>query len=79
MKDYGAIMLGHAYGILEQVFNAEWVKLDAEGRKLVAQDFLEASEHEVTAREYARRIGAGNLEAYAATMKVRFRLGWDSK
>jgi hypothetical protein len=77
MKDFGAIMRGHAHGILEQVFNAEWIELDATAQKLVAQDFLEASEGGMTARQYHLNIGRGNLRSYADVMIVRERRGWD--
>jgi hypothetical protein len=77
MKDFGAVMRGFGATTLEEVFGAEWVKLDADGQRLVLQDFLEASEHYVTPREYRRRIGEGNLASYAAVMKVRERRGWD--
>lgn len=76
-KDYGAIMRGHAYGILERVFGAEWIKLDSHAQALVAQDYLDAeSEDKCGAREYARRIGRGNLASYAQVMAVRERQGW---
>lgn len=77
MKDFGAIMRGHAHSILEQVFSAEWITLDAPAQKLVAQDFLEASELGCTARQYQRNIGEGNLASYAKVMIVRERKGWD--
>ena len=76
-RDHGAVMRGLAYNALETAFADEWIKLDAEGQRLVAQDFLDASEDEsLSAREYRDRIGARNLESYAACMRVRMRKGW---
>jgi len=67
---YGAIMTGHAYGILEQVFNAEWVNLEGKAQQRIALDFLDAANNEnCGAREYARRIGSGNLAKYARCLK----------
>ena len=65
---YSAIMSGHAAGILKQVFGEEWIKLER-GTAVVIEDFLDASiEDNIGAREYQRRIGAGNLQAYADTL-----------
>ncbi len=67
---YGAIMRGHAFGILEQVFNAEWLVLESADQRKIADDFLDAANGEnCSAREYARRIGAGNLASYARCLK----------
>ena len=77
--DYGDIMIGHANGILAQVFGADWGKLPDEDARLVCVDFLDAANGEgLGAREYARRIGSGNLQAYADTMQARARKGWQS-
>ena len=77
MKDFGAVMRGLADAALENVFNAEWIKLSSADAKLVRQDFLEASEeNRIGASEYSRRIGKGNLQSYADTMQARFRKGW---
>jgi hypothetical protein len=81
MKDFGPIMRGLADCSLRSVFAAEWVKLDEEGQRLVRQDFLETNDcpagEGVSVFAYFRRIGEGNLESYAATMKARLRCGWD--
>lgn len=70
MNDYGAIMTGHAYGILEQVFNAEWINLDGKAQQKVAADFLDAANAaDMGAREYQRCIGTGNLANYAKCLK----------
>ena len=68
MSKYGAVMSGHAAGILEQIFGAEWIKLER-GTAVIIEDFLDASmEDNISAREYQRRIGEGNLQAYADTL-----------
>ena len=70
MDKYGAIMTGHAYGILEQVFTAEWINLENKDQQKIALDFLDAANNEdCSAREYQRRIGAGNLAKYARCLK----------
>ena len=77
MKQFGAIMHGHAGGILEQVFAGDYIHLSAHDQRLIRQDFMETSDEiGIGAREYARRIGAGNLQAYADVMRVRERNGW---
>jgi hypothetical protein len=71
-NDYGAITRGHAAGILAQVFGAEWQGLTAAQRYLICVDYLDAAnEEDCGAREYARRIGAGNLASYGRTMEAR--------
>jgi len=76
MQDFGAVLRGMGHNALEIVFNAEWIGLSESDARLVLQDFLEASQEGVTANQYARRIGRGNLQAYADTMQARFRNGW---
>lgn len=58
---------------LDAFFLSEYCLLDNEGKMLIVQDFLEA---DVSIMEYHRRIGAGNLEAYAQTLKARLVRGW---
>ena len=77
-RDFGAIMRGLGDTRLESVFGAEWINLDAKRRRLILQDFLEASEDDnLSASEYRSRIGAGNLKSYGDVMIVRERKGWD--
>jgi hypothetical protein len=82
MKDFGPIMRGLADCSLRSVFADEWVKLDEEGQRLVRQDFLETNDcpafEGVSAFEFRRRIGEGNLASYAATMKARLSKGWNA-
>lgn len=71
-NDYGSIQRSHAAGILAQVFPGEWETLSAVQRYLVSVDYLDAAnEEDIGAREYARRIGAGNLASYGRTMEAR--------
>lgn len=66
-----------AHDICQQVFGAEWRSLSAEDRENVAHDFSDAMrEDQCTGLEYARRIGAGNLQSYADVMRARVRKGW---
>jgi hypothetical protein len=63
--------------MLAKVFGAEWQALTKHRRALVARDFTDTDEEkEITASEYARRIGANNLASYADCMEVRERKGW---
>lgn len=65
---YGAIMAGHAAGVLEQTFGGEWIHLKR-GAGVVACDFLDAAKIDgTTARDYANNIGKGNLQRYADTL-----------
>jgi hypothetical protein len=71
-NDYGTIQCSHASNILAQVFGAEWDTLLGLARYLVVVDYLDAANEDGTgAREYARRIGAGNLASYGRTMVAR--------
>ena len=69
-----------ARAALGTAFGSEYpaaVAADAAGMELVTQDFLEArTDDGVNSIEYARRIGRGNLQAYAATMRARAARGW---
>ena len=69
---YGAIMRGHAFGILEKVFGAEWVAVEsAADRAMIAEDYLDAAhEDDCSVREYQRRIGRGNLASYIRTLNA---------
>ena len=52
---------------LEAVFGNEWTDLDDSVLFSVALDFCDAN---CSATEYARRIGLGNLQSYAATLSA---------
>lgn len=67
-------MHNRASAALAGTFGMEYAVLREDDARLVRIDFLEAG---IASSEYARRIGAGNLQAYADTMQARFRHGWD--
>lgn len=67
----GMVLDGICDAFLEVAFGREWIDLDLEGRRLVMADFVDASEsEELSVSEYWRRIGRGNLEAYADCLKA---------
>lgn len=69
---YGSIFAGLCVAAFEREFGREWIELDSERSRVVARDFADASEEEsLSVREYARRIGRGNLRAYADTQLAR--------
>ena len=77
MKEFDAKMKRLAETALQFIFVKEWPSLDAEGARLVVQDFLEAHEDDkISGAEYVRRIGIGNLVSYADCMKARLLRGW---
>lgn len=77
MKDHGQVLAQYGDAALQSAFGREYFDLDAEGKRLVLQDFLDANAEDGTsASEYKRRIGAGNLASYADVMRVRARRGW---
>ena len=77
IKDFGAVMRGLAGTALEYTWGAEYIGLSSIQEKLVMQDFLEASEGEnLTANQYYRRIGKGNLLSYAECLVARLHHGW---
>ena len=80
MKAFNAGSKSIARAALGTAFGSEYataVQTDAAGMALVLQDFLEAhTEDNLGAAEYSRRIGRGNLQAYAATMRARAARGW---
>lgn len=52
---------------IRREFGSEWNTPDFSGRREVLHDFIAA---ECSAPEYARRIGKGNLQAYANCLLV---------
>lgn len=58
-------MCGLADDSLEAAFDGEYLQLTVEHAHLIWADFLDA---EISANEYRRRIGAGNLAEYAKTL-----------
>lgn len=58
---------------LGTVFGSEWITLSDADRDNVAQDFADAvREDGADALEYRRRIGAGNLQAYAEVIRSNY-------
>ena len=56
---------------LQTAAGAEYLKLSREDQARVAADFAAAlAEDNCSAIEYARRIGTGNLQAYADCLRV---------
>lgn len=72
MSKYGAILSGIADAQLESsALGAEYIVLGSDDAKLVRDDYMDAANKDrCTAREYARRIGTGNLAAYVACLRV---------
>ena len=56
---------------LARVFGAEWSALSSSDQALIVRDCCEDGGVD-NYREYRANIGAGNLQAYANTMRVRF-------
>jgi len=48
-------------------FGSEWASLNSEERSLLADDFTTA---DISAAEYRRRIGRGNLRSYVNCLLV---------
>ena len=68
-----------AYRLLHEAFGQEFDKLTNTDAALVGRDFMDArKEDDIDSREYARRIGRGNLQSYAEVMRVRARKGWNT-
>ena len=71
-EKHDAQMCGLADDSLEAAFDGEYLQLSVENAHLIWADFLDA---EISASEYRRRIGAGNLAEYAKCLAVKVRRG----
>jgi hypothetical protein len=58
------------FSLLSLAFGAEWEALAFADRARVALDYGEARAEGCDSREYAQRIGRGNLASYAACLAV---------
>ena len=65
-----------AYRQLGEAWGQEFESLSRDDAVLVARDYLDAVEGDCDSAEYRRRIGRGNLQAYADCMQVRAKRGW---
>ena len=70
-----------AYSVLRAEFGDEFDQLTNTDAALIGRDYLDGyddpDETDFDSREYARRIGKGNLQSYADVMRVRETQGWN--
>ena len=60
--------------VLRVTFGAEWRSLSEQDRANVVSDYMDAvREDQCDSREYQRRIGEGNLQAYAECIRRHYQ------